>query len=86
MLIIMFFSQIIAAAIGASFHIVVGISLAYSAILIPQLQEEGNRNSTTNSFHITENQGSWIGKLFLSTSKHTILIRHLNSLSSSIYV
>lgn len=49
-----------ASAISALFHVVVGISLAYSAILLPQL-EAGD-----SDLKITKDQGSWIGnEIFL---------------------
>lgn len=47
--------QIIGAAIASSFHIVVGISLAYSAILLPQL------NAEESELKVTVEEGSWIG-------------------------
>lgn len=48
--------QMLASAIGALFHVVVGISFAYSAILLPQLYAEDS------DLKITKDQGSWIGK------------------------
>lgn len=45
----------LASAISALFHVVVGISLAYSAILLPQLSDENS------DIKITKSQGSWIG-------------------------
>lgn len=51
-----FLKQIIGAAVAASFHIVVGISLAYSAILLPQL------NAKDSDLKVTVDEGSWIGK------------------------
>ncbi|RZC37799.1 facilitated trehalose transporter Tret1 [Asbolus verrucosus] len=49
--------QIIATVLAASFHIVVGIALAFSAILLPQLKEEG--------FPITEAQQAWVASVIV---------------------
>ncbi|XP_060533328.1 facilitated trehalose transporter Tret1-2 homolog [Cylas formicarius] len=46
--------QVLAALIAASFHVVVGISLAYSGILIPQL------NDTSSGIAVTKAESSWI--------------------------
>ncbi|CAH0548563.1 unnamed protein product [Brassicogethes aeneus] len=51
--------QIIATMIAGSYHIVVGISLAYSAILIPQL------NATGTDIEITKNEASWIASVIV---------------------
>ncbi|XP_050302173.1 facilitated trehalose transporter Tret1-like isoform X2 [Anthonomus grandis grandis] len=49
--------QIAAAAIAASYHIVVGIALAYSAILIPSIS---NETSTDGEIYATKTESSWI--------------------------
>ncbi|XP_017782106.1 PREDICTED: facilitated trehalose transporter Tret1-like [Nicrophorus vespilloides] len=51
--------QIIATAISASGHIVVGISLAFSAILIPQLED------ANSDLHVTESESSWIASIIV---------------------
>lgn len=56
--------QIFATAIAASFHIVVGISLAYSAILIPQLQESQN-STNVNTIKVTQSECSWIASILV---------------------
>ncbi|XP_012220613.1 facilitated trehalose transporter Tret1-2 homolog [Linepithema humile] len=43
--------------IAASFHLVVGITMAYSATLVPQLE------NPEESFHATKQQTSWIASL-----------------------
>ncbi|EFA04827.1 facilitated trehalose transporter Tret1-2 homolog isoform X2 [Tribolium castaneum] len=53
--------QMLAAAIGALFHVVVGISFAYSAILLPQL------NAEDSDLKITKDQGSWIASVVTIT-------------------
>ncbi|KAJ3650887.1 hypothetical protein Zmor_016963 [Zophobas morio] len=53
--------QMMASAISALFHVVVGISLAYSAILLPQLEEE------SSDLKITKAQGSWIASVITIT-------------------
>lgn len=54
--------QILAAGIAATFHIVVGMSLAYSAILLPQLEESQN---VTGSIQMTKTEGSWIASVLV---------------------
>lgn len=56
-----YFLQMMASAISALFHVVVGISLAYSAILLPQLEEE------SSDLKITKAQGSWIASVITIT-------------------
>lgn len=56
--------QILASCIAASFHIVVGISLAYSAILIPQLTEAQN-STNKDAIHVTETDRSWIASVIV---------------------
>lgn len=51
--------QILSAIVAASFHIVIGISLAYSAILIPQLEQPGS------DVPITKAQSSWIASIIV---------------------
>lgn len=51
--------QIFACFIAASFHIVVGIALAYSAILVPQLEAENS------DIPVTKSQSSWIASLIV---------------------
>lgn len=51
--------QIVACFIAASFHIVVGIALAYSAILVPQLEAEDS------DIQVTKQQSSWIASLIV---------------------
>ncbi|KFB53723.1 AGAP009745-PA-like protein [Anopheles sinensis] len=51
--------QILSAIVAASFHIVIGISLAYSAILIPQLEMPGS------DIQITKGQSSWIASIIV---------------------
>jgi facilitated trehalose transporter len=48
--------QMLASSAAALFHVVVGISLAYSAILLPQLDSEDS------DLKITKDQGAWIGE------------------------
>jgi hypothetical protein len=54
------FSQLIATVLAASFHIVVGIALAFSGILLPQLEDE--------NFPISPYQRPWIGESVPSAS------------------
>lgn len=56
--------QIIGAAIASSFHIVVGISLAYSAILLPQLDKERELKAD-NYLDVSVNEGSWIASVIV---------------------
>ncbi|XP_076256198.1 facilitated trehalose transporter Tret1-2 homolog isoform X1 [Rhynchophorus ferrugineus] len=51
--------QIMGAAIAASYHFVVGISLAYSAILIPHL-DTNFTNATSDDIIATKTETSWI--------------------------
>lgn len=50
-------TQIAACIIAASFHIAVGLAMAYSATLIPHLEKEDAE------VHATKEQTSWIGKI-----------------------
>ncbi|KAL3270530.1 hypothetical protein HHI36_021069 [Cryptolaemus montrouzieri] len=52
--------QILAASVAALYHLVVGISLAYSAILLPQLKED-------KDFNLTPNEESWIASIIVLT-------------------
>ncbi|KAF2882927.1 hypothetical protein ILUMI_23232 [Ignelater luminosus] len=56
--------QILAATIAASFHIVVGISLAYSAILLPQLMDAQN-STDIDAIPVTESDRSWIASIIV---------------------
>ncbi|KAF2880801.1 hypothetical protein ILUMI_25376 [Ignelater luminosus] len=56
--------QILAAILAASFNIVYGISLAYSAILIPQLEEEA-KNNNTDAIQVTESDNSLIASVLV---------------------
>jgi facilitated trehalose transporter len=49
--------QITAACVATSNHIVVGIALAYSAILIPQLEDK------TSDIAVTKSQTSWVASV-----------------------
>lgn len=51
--------QIIAAILTASFHIVIGISLAFSAIIIPKLE------SDDTDIHATTTESSWIASVIV---------------------
>ncbi|XP_058824533.1 facilitated trehalose transporter Tret1-like isoform X2 [Topomyia yanbarensis] len=51
--------QIFSAIIAAAFHIVIGISLAYSAILIPQLEDPDS------DVVVTKAQSSWIASIIV---------------------
>ncbi|RZC37903.1 facilitated trehalose transporter Tret1-2 -like, partial [Asbolus verrucosus] len=53
--------QMLASAIGGLFHVVVGISLAYSAILLPQLNYEDS------DLKVTKSQESWIASVITIT-------------------
>ncbi|KAF5284926.1 hypothetical protein FQA39_LY16881 [Lamprigera yunnana] len=60
--------QIAASILAATFNIVYGVSLAYSAILIPQLLEAQNktRNGTDdNVLEVTETDCSWIASVLV---------------------
>lgn len=48
--------EIASCIIAASFHISVGLAMAYSAILIPHLEDQDAE------LHATQEQTSWIGK------------------------
>lgn len=52
--------QIFVSIVAASFHIVIGISLAYSAILIPQIEAD-----TTSDFKLTTMESSWIASIIV---------------------
>ncbi|KAK9875929.1 hypothetical protein WA026_011033 [Henosepilachna vigintioctopunctata] len=52
--------QILAASVAALYHLTAGISLAYSAILIPQLKDD-------KDFNITPSQESWIASIIVLT-------------------
>ncbi|KAK4878887.1 hypothetical protein RN001_011393 [Aquatica leii] len=56
--------QVVATCIAALFHIVVGISLAFSAILLPQLEESQN-STNLDTIHITKTEGSWIASILV---------------------
>lgn len=49
--------QVLASVFAASYHIVVGIALAYSAILIPQLEDENS------DIVVTKSQSSWLASV-----------------------
>lgn len=51
--------QILATAISGSFHIVVGISLAYSAVLIPKLEDPNS------DIKVTKNEVAWIASIIV---------------------
>ncbi|XP_068901529.1 uncharacterized protein [Tenebrio molitor] len=53
--------QMLASSAAALFHVVVGISLAYSAILLPQLDSEDS------DLKITKDQGAWIASVITIT-------------------
>jgi facilitated trehalose transporter len=53
--------QILAAILVSSFHVSIGISLAYSAILIPQLRENPE-------FEVSKNAESWITSIIALTT------------------
>lgn len=53
--------QVLATLIASSFQIAVGSSLAYSAILIPQLMEA--QKNGDKDVEITKSESAWIGKL-----------------------
>ncbi|CAG9772328.1 unnamed protein product [Ceutorhynchus assimilis] len=55
------FPQIAAASIAASYHIVVGISLAYSGILIPNLVPHANNVTSDIQIVASTSETSWIG-------------------------
>lgn len=55
--------QIAACIIAASFHIAVGLSMAYSAVLIPNLEKEDAE------VHATKSETSWIGEFVILTSE-----------------
>ncbi|KAF5284232.1 hypothetical protein FQR65_LT00232 [Abscondita terminalis] len=57
--------QIIASILGATFNIVYGVSLAYSAILIPQLMEAQNQTNSSEVLRVTENDCSWIASVLV---------------------
>ncbi|XP_044762799.1 facilitated trehalose transporter Tret1-like isoform X2 [Coccinella septempunctata] len=52
--------QLVAASLAALYHLVVGISLAYSAILLPQLKED-------KDFNLTPTEESWIASIIVLT-------------------
>lgn len=51
--------QVFAAVTAASFHIVIGISLAFSAILVPQIESEDS------DLKLTKEQTSWIASVIV---------------------
>jgi len=53
--------QLIAAALAASYHIVVGIGMAYSAILIPSLVLDASNVTSSDQIVATRTESSWIG-------------------------
>lgn len=53
------FVQAFVAVVAASFHIVIGISLAFSAILIPQVESEDS------DLKITPGQSSWVASVIV---------------------
>lgn len=59
--------QIFAAILSATFNIVYGVSLAYSAILIPQLNEtQHSANATDDSIlRVTESDCAWIASVLV---------------------
>lgn len=54
-----YFIKIFAAVTAASFHIVIGISLAFSAILIPQVE------GPNGELHLTPTQSSWVASVIV---------------------
>ncbi|KAF5303314.1 hypothetical protein FQA39_LY10053 [Lamprigera yunnana] len=63
--------KVLAAAIAAFFHIVVGIALAYSAILLPQLEQS---HDTTKDIFITATEGSWIASILVIVTPGAAII------------
>ncbi|KAJ8917393.1 hypothetical protein NQ315_002417 [Exocentrus adspersus] len=57
--------QILAAIIVASYHIVVGISLAYSAILIPSLDPNNTEFRAEDGIVATKAESSWIASVIV---------------------
>ncbi|KAJ8941214.1 hypothetical protein NQ314_010462 [Rhamnusium bicolor] len=57
--------QILAAIIVASYHIVVGVSLAFSAILIPNLEPNITNGNNTNEITATKAECSWIASVIV---------------------
>ncbi|XP_044741056.1 facilitated trehalose transporter Tret1-2 homolog isoform X2 [Chrysoperla carnea] len=53
------FPQILASVFAASYHIAVGIALAYSAILIPQLEDPAS------DIKVTQSQSSWLASVIV---------------------
>ncbi|XP_066154003.1 facilitated trehalose transporter Tret1-like isoform X1 [Euwallacea fornicatus] len=54
------YPQLIAAAIAASYHIVVGVGMAFSAILIPNLISNGTETFNNDQILATRSEASWI--------------------------
>lgn len=54
------YPQLIAAALAASYHIVVGIGMAYSAILIPSLVLDASNVTSSDQIVATRTESSWI--------------------------
>lgn len=53
-----------AAVIAAGFHLVIGLSLAFSAIVIPSLTRNVTNNETdSGEITATKAECSWIGKI-----------------------
>ncbi|CAH1954380.1 unnamed protein product [Acanthoscelides obtectus] len=57
--------QILAAFIAAGYHIVVGISLAYSAILIPALDRNVTNGTDDGEITATKTECSWIASVLV---------------------
>ncbi|GLH06724.1 Uncharacterized protein GBIM_12179 [Gryllus bimaculatus] len=57
--------QVLAAVVAASFHLAVGVALAFSAVLIPQIEAPGS------DIQVTASDSSWLG---LGTSAGVVYI------------
>lgn len=56
-----------AAVIAAAFHLVIGVSLAFSGIVIPSLTRNITSNETgTGEIIATKAETSWIGEIRLT--------------------
>lgn len=51
-----------AAVIAAGFHLVIGLSLSFSAIMIPDLTRNITNETDTGEIIATKTECSWIGK------------------------